>query len=205
ALQKEAPMAHEDRFGQFVTGHPRLLTSGARLHWDGRGAVYQDGALEDVAAQHTCAAVPASCHPTLGHRAQVPLAPQRPGRLASLAPAVSNGDTEAACFPFAFDPGLLMSTVHDVLAGATGLLMWGCQDGHAVGLTPAVYPVLLVYTAAEPRTGECIELMSHLPAHDPLRHHIALVLQAMCDAESAEGRLYAATLANALAVHFLRR
>jgi AraC family transcriptional regulator len=40
---------------------------------------------------------------------------------------------------------------------------------------------------------------------DPLRHHIALVLQAASDTDSMAGRLYAEILRNALAVHFLRR
>jgi AraC family transcriptional regulator len=44
-----------------------------------------------------------------------------------------------------------------------------------------------------------------LCAHDPLRQHSALVLQAACAADSVAGRLYAEILANALAVHFLRR
>jgi len=49
------------------------------------------------------------------------------------------------------------------------------------------------------------ELIPHVPADDPLSHHMALVLQTACDAEGVAGRLYATTLAEALAVHILRR
>jgi AraC family transcriptional regulator len=45
----------------------------------------------------------------------------------------------------------------------------------------------------------------HLPIHDPLHYHIALVLQAAVDAEGEGGQLYAEALADALTVHFLRR
>jgi AraC family transcriptional regulator len=44
-----------------------------------------------------------------------------------------------------------------------------------------------------------------LPINDPLQFHIAQVLQAAVDAEGEAGQLYAEALADALAVHFLRR
>ena len=47
--------------------------------------------------------------------------------------------------------------------------------------------------------------MLHLPIHDLLHYHIALVLQAAVDAEGEAGQMYAETLADALTVHFLRR
>jgi AraC family transcriptional regulator len=48
-------------------------------------------------------------------------------------------------------------------------------------------------------------LVPHLPADDPLGHHMALVLQAACDAEDGADQLYATVLAEALAIHMLRR
>jgi AraC family transcriptional regulator len=45
----------------------------------------------------------------------------------------------------------------------------------------------------------------HFHAHDPLLHHIALVLQATSTADSTAEGLYAEVLTNALAVHLLRR
>jgi AraC family transcriptional regulator len=47
--------------------------------------------------------------------------------------------------------------------------------------------------------------MPHFHAGDPLLHHIALVLQATGNANSAAERLYAEVLTNALAVHLLHR
>jgi len=51
----------------------------------------------------------------------------------------------------------------------------------------------------------CVELIPHVPADDPLHSHMALVLQTAFVATDAASQLYAATLADALAVHFLRR
>jgi AraC family transcriptional regulator len=45
----------------------------------------------------------------------------------------------------------------------------------------------------------------HFHAHDPLLHHIELVLQATSNADSTAAGLYAEVLTNALAVHLLRR
>jgi AraC family transcriptional regulator len=45
----------------------------------------------------------------------------------------------------------------------------------------------------------------HFHAHDPLLHHIELVLHATSNAESAAQGLYAEVLTNALAAHLLRR
>jgi AraC family transcriptional regulator len=52
---------------------------------------------------------------------------------------------------------------------------------------------------------EHAKLVLHLPINDLLHCHIALVLQAAVDAEGEAGQLYAETLAEVLAVHFLRR
>jgi AraC family transcriptional regulator len=64
--------------------------------------------------------------------------------------------------------------------------------------------MLLVQAATVP-SPDHVELVPHLCAHDPLRSHSALVLQATRAADSAAGRLYAEILANALAVHVIRR
>jgi AraC family transcriptional regulator len=44
-----------------------------------------------------------------------------------------------------------------------------------------------------------------LPARDPLLQHLALVLQTAIEGKGVAGQLYAASLADALAVHFLKR
>jgi AraC family transcriptional regulator len=68
-----------------------------------------------------------------------------------------------------------------------------------------VHPALLVQTASATLSAACVEVVPHLPANDPLLHHITLVLQAACDIDVLAGRLYAESLATALALHFLRR
>jgi AraC family transcriptional regulator len=68
-----------------------------------------------------------------------------------------------------------------------------------------VHPALLVQTPSAPLPVACVEVVPHLPADDPLLHHMELVLQAVCDTDVLAGRLYAESLAIALAIHFLRR
>jgi AraC family transcriptional regulator len=83
--------------------------------------------------------------------------------------------------------------------------VWIAPVGHVECLTSAVRPALLVQTAAASLPAARVVLVPHLPVDDPLLHHMTLVLQTARDAEGAAGRLYAASLADALAVHFLRR
>jgi AraC family transcriptional regulator len=67
------------------------------------------------------------------------------------------------------------------------------------------HPALLVQTVCPMNQGVYSELVPHLPADDPLCHHMALVLQMACEAEGVAGRLYATALVEALALHVLRR
>jgi AraC family transcriptional regulator len=53
--------------------------------------------------------------------------------------------------------------------------------------------------------AERVTIVPVLHAHDPLLHHMALVLQAAIEGEGEAGQLYVAVLAEALVVHFLRR
>jgi AraC family transcriptional regulator len=123
----------------------------------------------------------------------------------ALPPQPSDGDKAAACFTFYLAPRLLLAAISDVRCGATGVLVWVRQAGHAECVTPAVRPVLIVRLAYEALQGDYVELVPHLPTCDPLRQHIALVLQARSKADDLAGQLYAESLANALAVHLLRR
>jgi hypothetical protein len=69
----------------------------------------------------------------------------------------------------------------------------------------AVHPALLVHAPDESLQADRVTIVPVLKAHDPLRHHMALVLQAALDAEGGAGQLCAESLADALVVHFLRR
>jgi AraC family transcriptional regulator len=52
---------------------------------------------------------------------------------------------------------------------------------------------------------ERLTIAPYFPTPDPLLHHITLLLQAAFAGESEIGQLYTQSLADALAVHFLRR
>jgi len=106
---------------------------------------------------------------------------------------------------FYLDPKLLLPTVHNVISGATGTLMWVHGQRDETSIIPTMHPALLVHASYESLQVHYAELVPHLPRHDPLLHHMALVLQAAVEAEGVAGCLYAEALANALAVHLLSR
>jgi AraC family transcriptional regulator len=68
-----------------------------------------------------------------------------------------------------------------------------------------VHPALFVHAPDSSLQAERVTIVPSLPTYDPLLHHIALVLQAAIEGEDVAGQLYAAVLADALAVHFLGR
>jgi AraC family transcriptional regulator len=70
-----------------------------------------------------------------------------------------------------------------------------------------VHPTLLVQPSYASLQSERVTIVPILPAHDPLIHHMALVLQAAIEGErdGEAGKLYAVVLADALMAHFLRR
>jgi AraC family transcriptional regulator len=106
---------------------------------------------------------------------------------------------------FVLDPVLLTETTHEVIPGATGKLVWVCWQEAAASCTPAVHPMLMIHGLYDAPGAERLMLVPCLPAHDPLLQHLALVLQASLAGESVAEQLYAESLADALAVHFLKR
>ena len=165
-------------------------TSGNTLHWDGTGAVSQDVEL-------TQDSEPAAG--LVGRSTdlwRLDLLPAPP------APAIDRA--LAAALTLYLDAGLLRASVHTVIPGATGHLLW-VPSQQKIELPSVVHPALLVHTLYEALPVHYSELALHLPMHDPLHRHIALVLQAESDAEDVAGHLYAQALADALVVHFLRR
>ena len=111
----------------------------------------------------------------------------------------------AVSMTFYLASGLLKPARNTVIPVTTGALAWVCQEGRGAYLTPDVHPVMLVQTASVSLQRGCVELMPHLQADDPLLHHMGLVLSVAFTAEGMAGRLYAESLTNALAVHFLHR
>ena len=106
---------------------------------------------------------------------------------------------------FYLAPVLLRDAAHGALPGVAGTLVWVRREEPAASLPPTVSPALLVHALSTDLPAKYVELMPHFHAGDPLLHHIALVLQATGNADSAAERLYAEVLTNALAVHLLRR
>ena len=165
-------------------------TSGHTLHWDGTGVVSQDVELTQDSAP---AAGLVGRSTDLWRLDLLPTPP---------APAM--GRALAAALTLYLDAGLLRASVHTVIPGATGHLLW-VPSQQKIELPSVVHPALLVHTRYEVLPVHYSELALHLPMHDPLHRHIALVLQAESDAEDVAGHLYAQALADALVVHFLRR
>jgi AraC-like DNA-binding protein len=106
---------------------------------------------------------------------------------------------------FAFfhdDPPL---TDAEGIPGATGEVVWIRLDEDTEGASIAARPALVVYAANRAVSTDRMEIVPDVAAGDPLLQHIALVLQAEFQAKTAGAHLYAELLADALAVHFLRR
>ena len=200
-------MPEDDPYTRFVTvrAKPPPLTSGDTLHWDGMSAMSQSVECTPVSESVAHVAVPMQCPPTTDPRAG-PAVPTRDIGLLPFSPALAiDWVAAAACLTFYLDPDLLLPTVHNVIPEATGTLIWVHGHREETSLAPTVHPALLVHAAYESLHVHYAELVPHLPRHDPLLHHMALVLQAAVEAEDVAGGLYAEALANALAVHLLRR
>ena len=198
-------MLVEDRYTRFVAERVKSppLTSSDTLYWDGMSTTSQ-GVGRTPVSQPVAPAAWLAPPLAIGPRAS-PAVPMRPLDLLLSPPAPAiDWATEAAALSVYLHPGLLTASVHDMLPGATGELIWVPWQ-HTTAFPLAVHPALLVHTAAAPLQAECVELVLCLPIHDLLHQHIALVLQATTEAEDVAGQLYAEALAEALVVHFLRR
>lgn len=116
--------------------------------------------------------------------------------------------SEATLLTFVLDPSLLADIADKRLSQISGELVWTpCHDQHAhsTSFTPAVHPILLVHSVYEACPVRRIEIVPDLKEDDPLRQHVALVLQTTMEGEGMNARFYVETLVDALAVHFLRR
>src|SRR5262252_6513209 len=200
-------MEFEDRYRQFITAHavPPPRTSGTPLHWDSVGAASRPRDLPPRTVPPARAAVLAPEQ----HLAREPMPPARTlppqDRGTGSAVPTSPWVTEAARLTVYLAVALLRARRDPRDYGATGTLVWVCPAAPGAGGTSTGHPALLVHTVCAMDQEVYHELIPHVPADDPLSHHMALVLQTACDAEGVAGRLYATTLAEALAVHILRR
>jgi len=200
-------MPEDDPYTQFMTvrAKPPPLTFGATLHWDGMPVMSQRVAgapvSEPVAPDAMLVQWPPISTPWANSAA---LTGERELFLLTLA-RTTNWVTEASRLTFYLDPKLLLPTAHEVHPRATGTLLWVHGQRETMYSPRPVHPALLVHTAYASLPVPYAELVPHLPIHDPLLHHMALLLQAAVEAEGMAGELYAEVLADALAVHLLRR
>jgi AraC-like DNA-binding protein len=194
---------------------PLPIISGDTLHWDGSGIAYQcvephtglEPALPDIhlARLLTLSSLQARQQPVTGRHARPHVTACDICLTSSFPLLAVDWEKEAASVTFYLDPLFLVDTAHGLIPGATGDLVWVRREDNAVSISPAVHPALIVYAASDTLPTERVELVPHFQARDPLLHHIALVLQAEIEAEGVAGRLYAEALADALAIHLLRR
>jgi len=81
---------------------------------------------------------------------------------------------------------------------------WGAWDRPIQGLNLSFNPELLTRNATELLSIDQVEVPPQKPFYDPLILQIGLALKADLESQRLGGRLYAETMANALAVHILR-
>jgi AraC-like DNA-binding protein len=209
-------MAVEDSFTKCVAGGDSpALTAGDTPQWANMGTgtrrleVLMGGELP-LPTVHIALPIPptaaqAPAQPVVGQKVRPSLAVGEMSLVPWAHLRAIDWEVEATRVTFALEPGLLLAATRDVRPDVTGELVWVPQAGLAVSFPLAVRPVFLVCAASASPQAARLELVLHLPAHDPLYCHIALVLQATSTADNRTERLYAEVLANALAVHFLRR
>jgi AraC-like DNA-binding protein len=184
---------------------PLPQAAGATLHWDGSSGVCRDVGPHTFSAHVQQSSFQAKGPPAPGHRARPYWTTGEICLVPALCPQAIEWEKVAALVTFDLDPVLLADTAHAVIPGATGELVWVHWQERLESLPLAVHPALLVHAPDESLQADRVTIVPSLKAHDPLRHHMALVLQAALDAEGGAGQLYAESLADALVVHFLRR
>jgi AraC family transcriptional regulator len=81
---------------------------------------------------------------------------------------------------------------------------WGAWNQPQQGFSLSLKPELLTRNAAELLAIDRVEVPPQKPFYDPLILQIGLALKADLESHRPGGRLYAETMANALAVHILR-
>ena len=176
----------------------------ATLYWDSRSGVCHDVRPDAFSepAQHS--SFQATGPPATKHHTDY-WTTKEIGRTPGLSSQIIEWEQEAALATFSLDRVFLVDLAHAGLPGTSGELVWVPWPEQPESFPLSVYPTLLVHTLYETLQAERVILAPTLPAHDPLRHHIALVLQAALDGKDVAGQLYAASLTDALAIHFLRR
>jgi AraC-like DNA-binding protein len=184
---------------------PLPQTAGATLHWDGRSGVCRDVGPHTLLEHVQPSTFQVKGPPTPAHRARLYWTTGEIGLVPVFPPQAIVWEKAAALMTFSLDPLLLADTSYAVLPGATGELVWVHWQEQTASPTPVVHPALIVHATDASLQAERIKIVPYLNAHDPLLHHMALVLRAAIEGEGVAEQLYATSLADALVVHFLRR
>jgi AraC-like DNA-binding protein len=183
---------------------PLPQTAGATLHWDGRSGVCHDVGPHTLLEHVQPSTLQVKGPPTPAHRARLYWTTGEIGLVPAFPPQAIVWEKAAALLTFLLDPLLLADTPYAVLPGATGELVWVHWQEQAAFPTPVVHPALIVHATDASLQAERIKIVPYLHAHDPLLHHMALVLQAAIEGEGVAEQLCATSLADALVVHFFR-
>ncbi len=183
----------------------RAMVARAKLQWDARNGVCRDVGPHPFSAPGQCSAFQAQGPPATVYRGRPCWTTEAIGLVPAVSPPAIVWDQEAASMSFDLDPALVRRPRSRVDPGATGELVWVHWPEKAEALTPAVHPVLLIHATYDSLQADRVMVVPSLHAHDPLLHHMALVLQAAIEGEGVAGHLYAESLTDALVVHFRRR
>ena len=184
---------------------PLSQAANATLQWDASSGVCRDIGSIAFSAQVQPSFFQAKGPPATESHARSYWTTSEISLVPEVSPEAIVWEQEAARAAFSLAPVLLTDTVHAVLSGATGELVWVSWPEQKKSPLTEVHPVLLVHTLHETLQAERLTIVPYFTAPDPLLHHIALVLQAALEGESIVGKLYVQSLADALVVHFLRR
>ena len=184
---------------------PLPQTAGATLHWDSRSGVCRDVGPHTLLEHMQPSTFQVKGPPTPAQRARLYWTTGEIGLVPAFPPQAIVWEKAAALLTFSLDPLLLADTPYAVLPGATGELVWVHWQEHTASPSPVVHPALIVHATDASLQAERIKIVPYLHAHDPLLHHMALVLRAAIEGEGVAEQLYATSLADALVVHFLRR
>jgi AraC-like DNA-binding protein len=109
----------------------------------------------------------------------------------------------AEIFAFFFDKTLLRAGA--IIRSATGEVVWIRPYEDTQSDNVLARPALVVYGANGALSEDRAETVLDVAGGDPLLEHVALVLELALKANTPDTHLYAELLADALAVHFLKR
>jgi AraC-like DNA-binding protein len=181
------------------------LAAGTTLQWDGRSSLFQDVGPILVPAPVRLSVFQAKRPLAIAHRVSSYLTTDEIRLVPLVLPERIAWEQEAARVTFSLDAVLFAAVSHGVVPEARGELVWVPWLEQTEAALSSVHPALLVHTSYESLQAEHVTVAPSLAVHDPLLHHIALVLQVALEGEGGAGQLYAKTVADALVIHFLRR